>query len=154
MIKRIAKFAMKLFFVLAVLAGIAWVMLDNDALPKEWKASSTKMLQALSVTKKAVISGSAGTEIYKCVENGRLTISDAPCPPGATGTVVPSAPQTPRSRSPADEPGTLKQKLDIMQRERQEREGGYETEQKYQDEIEMLKKLQKMIEAKKQMEAY
>jgi hypothetical protein len=29
------------------------------------------------------LSGLAGAQTYECVEDGRLTISDTPCPPGA-----------------------------------------------------------------------
>jgi hypothetical protein len=99
------------------------------------------------------ISGSVSAEIYKCLENGRLTISDAPCPSGAVCSVLSYEPQNSRPHSPTEELETLKQKLEVMQRERQEREAVYEAEQKQQNEMEALQKQQNEIEAKKQAEA-
>jgi hypothetical protein len=97
------------------------------------------------------ISGSVGAEIYKCLENGRLTISDMPCSPGAISSVAPPhEPQNSRSHSPTGELETLKQKLEAMQRERQEREAVHEAEQKRQNEIEARQKQQKEIEEEKQ----
>lgn len=71
----------------------------------------------------AITSGGAVAETYKCVENGKLTISDQPCPSGTTSTVVPSEPgENASSKSAAEEMEWVKQKLETMQAERHARE--------------------------------
>jgi hypothetical protein len=66
----------------------------------------------------------ASAEIYKCVENGKLSLSDMPCPSGAVSTVLPTESRQgdAPAESPAEELERLKQKLEVMQRERRERE--------------------------------
>ena len=68
-----------------------------------------------------MVSGSVFAETYKCVENGRLTISDMPCPPSAVSTVIPSEPNdNARGNSSAEEMQRLKSKLETIQHERDE----------------------------------
>jgi hypothetical protein len=61
-------------------------------------------------------------EMYKCVQNGRLTISSEPCPTGAKSTVITpdAAPDTPVISSD-EELARLKQKLEVLERERLQR---------------------------------
>jgi hypothetical protein len=75
----------------------------------------------------SLFSSGAFAEIYKCVENGKLTISDTPCPPDAVSTVVTPEPErNAPAFSSAEELERIKQKLEMMQHERQEREAADE----------------------------
>jgi len=74
---------------------------------------------------------------YKCAQNGRLTITQYPCPSGATSTVVTPAPGSEgnaASGSPAEELERMKQRLEVMQRERHQREAAEELARKADEE--------------------
>lgn len=66
-------------------------------------------------------------DVYKCVQDGKLTISNTPCPSGATSTVVtPDAPPDASSiASNEAELTRLKQLLEAMERERLGRSAAY-----------------------------
>jgi hypothetical protein len=65
-------------------------------------------------------------EVYKCVQNHKVTISTTPCPPGATSTVVPVEASPQGQVSPEEEIARMRQKADAMERERLEREAARE----------------------------
>jgi hypothetical protein len=67
-------------------------------------------------------SGAFAEEVYKCEQDGRVTISTTPCPSGATATVVPVEKLPPASESPEDELARMKQQADALERERLARE--------------------------------
>jgi hypothetical protein len=76
------------------------------------------LLLSLCVTASGVVCA----QTYKCVEQGKLTISDTPCPPGAVSTVVPPEPRGSASSESFDEEmARLRQNLEAMERERHER---------------------------------
>lgn len=69
-----------------------------------------------------VASSVYAADIYKCVQDGKLTISSEPCPPGATSTVVtPDAQADAPAPSPDEELARLKQQVEAMERERLDR---------------------------------
>jgi hypothetical protein len=69
-----------------------------------------------------ISSGAFADEIYKCQQDGRVSISTTPCPPGATATVVPVEKLPPASESTEQELARMKQQADTLERERLERE--------------------------------
>jgi hypothetical protein len=80
------------------------------------------MKKSLLLTLCLFSGGVSAEEVYKCLQNGQLTISTLPCPPGAVSTVVPveASPQQPLS--PEEELARMKQKADALERERLDRE--------------------------------
>ncbi|MDR0673823.1 MAG: DUF4124 domain-containing protein [Zoogloeaceae bacterium] len=66
--------------------------------------------------------GAFAEEVYKCEQDGKVTISTTPCPTGATVTVVPVEKLPPASESPEQELARMKQQADTLERERLERE--------------------------------
>ncbi|MDR1889852.1 MAG: DUF4124 domain-containing protein [Zoogloeaceae bacterium] len=66
--------------------------------------------------------GVSAQQVYKCLENGKVTISTQPCPPGATSTVIPVEASPNPPISPEEEVARLKQKADAMEQERLNRQ--------------------------------
>jgi hypothetical protein len=66
--------------------------------------------------------GASAQEVYKCLQDGKLTISSLPCPPGAISTVVPVEASPRPALSPEEELARMKQKADALERERLNRE--------------------------------
>jgi hypothetical protein len=60
----------------------------------------------------------ASAEVYKCIQDGKTTISTLPCPPGATSTAVPVEATPNSAMTPEQEVANMKQKADAMERER------------------------------------
>ena len=69
-----------------------------------------------------VSGGAFAEEVYRCQQDGKVTISTTPCPTGATATVVPVEKLPPASESPEQELARMKQQADALERERLERE--------------------------------
>jgi flagellar biosynthesis GTPase FlhF len=89
-------------------------------------------------------------ETYKCVENGKLTISDTSCPPGAISTVVPPEPRGSASSESVDEEmARLKQELEVMERKRQEQVAEIAHEQAKREKAEQEKEAARKAEAEK-----
>jgi hypothetical protein len=96
-----------------------------------------------------IVSNDAFAETWKCVEDGKLTITNMPCPPGAISTIVPAEPEGDISaESVDDELVRIKQKLTEIEAERQTREVDEAThEQAVQEEKE--KEIERKIAAEK-----
>ncbi|MDR2365239.1 MAG: DUF4124 domain-containing protein, partial [Zoogloeaceae bacterium] len=80
------------------------------------------MKKALFLVLCVIASGAAAEEVYKCQQDGKLTISTTPCPSGATTTVVPVEKLPPADESPEQELARMKQQADALERERLARE--------------------------------
>ncbi|MDR3159136.1 MAG: DUF4124 domain-containing protein [Zoogloeaceae bacterium] len=80
------------------------------------------MKKALFLVLCCIGSGAFAEEVYKCQQDGRVTISTTPCPSGATATVVPVEKLPPASESLEQELARMKQQADALERERLERE--------------------------------
>ncbi|MDR0735722.1 MAG: DUF4124 domain-containing protein [Zoogloeaceae bacterium] len=80
------------------------------------------MKKALFLVLCCIGSSAFAEEVYKCQQDGKVTISTTPCPTGATATVVPVEKLPPASESPEQELARMKQQADALERERLERE--------------------------------
>jgi hypothetical protein len=78
------------------------------------------MKKSLLLTLFLLAGGASAGEVYKCLQDGELTISDWPlsCPPSAVSKVVPVKMPSQASRSSEEELAHLKQRADTMERER------------------------------------
>jgi membrane protein involved in colicin uptake len=80
----------------------------------------------------------AAAQAYKCVENGKITISTSPCPAGAITRAEIAAEAPPDSASALAEEARLQRYVEDMARERQARDAAHAAEQKAKAEQEML----------------
>lgn len=62
--------------------------------------------------------GASAQQVYKCLQDGKTTISTQPCPPGATSTAVPVEANPNSAITPEQEIANMKQKADALERER------------------------------------
>ncbi|GHT92771.1 hypothetical protein AGMMS49545_10870 [Betaproteobacteria bacterium] len=62
--------------------------------------------------------GASAQQVYKCLQDGKTTISTQPCPPGATSTAVPVEATPNTAMTPEQEVANMKRKADDMERER------------------------------------
>ncbi|MDR0736528.1 MAG: DUF4124 domain-containing protein, partial [Zoogloeaceae bacterium] len=74
--------------------------------------------------------GVAASQAYKCVENGKTTISTAPCPAGAITRAEIAAEALPDADAARAEEERLQRHVDNMARERQARDAAHAAEQK------------------------
>ncbi|MDR2636716.1 MAG: DUF4124 domain-containing protein [Zoogloeaceae bacterium] len=75
----------------------------------------------------------ASAQVFRCLEKGKVTISTSPCPTGAKATEIVAEPgaaeRAAAAKQAADEEvARLKEKVELMARERHEREAAYAAE--------------------------
>jgi hypothetical protein len=78
-----------------------------------------KMMKKSLLLALCLFSCGASAEVYKCLQDGKVTISTLPCPPGASSTVVPLEvlPQG-GAMTPEEEVAQIKLRADTLERER------------------------------------
>ncbi|MDR0674597.1 MAG: DUF4124 domain-containing protein [Zoogloeaceae bacterium] len=82
--------------------------------------------------------GVASAQAYKCVENGKTTISTAPCPEGAATRAEIAAEALPDADAARAEEERLQRYVENLARERQARDAAHAAEQKIRAERDAL----------------